>query len=96
MLLYVVGMHVAVERPILPNGDINWECPCLGNTPSGPCGVQFREAFSCFTNSMDEPKGSECREAFDAMTTCMVQYPKLFAHSLRRSGIPSTDDNSSS
>lgn len=38
------------ERPglILPNGEINWNCPCLGGMATGPCGVEFREAFSCF------------------------------------------------
>lgn len=33
---------------ILPNGDINWNCPCLGGMATGPCGVEFRDAFSCF------------------------------------------------
>lgn len=33
---------------ILENGDINWNCPCLGGMATGPCGVDFREAFSCF------------------------------------------------
>lgn len=33
---------------ILPNGEINWNCPCLGGMATGPCGVEFREAFSCF------------------------------------------------
>lgn len=33
---------------ILPNGDINWNCPCLGGMATGPCGIEFREAFSCF------------------------------------------------
>lgn len=33
---------------MLPNGEINWDCPCLGGMATGPCGVEFREAFSCF------------------------------------------------
>ena len=33
---------------ILPNGEINWDCPCLGGMPSGPCGQEFKDAFSCF------------------------------------------------
>ena len=33
---------------ILPNGEINWECPCLGGMPQGPCGQEFKDAFSCF------------------------------------------------
>ena len=43
--------------PILPNGEINWGCPCLGSMASGPCAVEFREAFSCFHYSKAEPKG---------------------------------------
>lgn len=42
---------------ILPNGDINWNCPCLGGMATGPCGVEFRNAFSCFHYSEAEPKG---------------------------------------
>lgn len=44
--------------PILPNGEINWSCPCLGSMASGPCAVEFRDAFSCFHYSKAEPKGS--------------------------------------
>ena len=33
---------------ITESGEINWECPCLGGMAVGPCGVEFREAFSCF------------------------------------------------
>lgn len=33
---------------ILPDGSINWGCPCLGGMATGPCGTQFRDAFSCF------------------------------------------------
>ena len=33
---------------ILPNGEINWNCPCLGGLPQGPCGQEFKDAFSCF------------------------------------------------
>ncbi|CAG0892326.1 unnamed protein product [Cyprideis torosa] len=37
------------EGIILPNGEINWNCPCLGGMATGPCGYEFRQAFSCFT-----------------------------------------------
>lgn len=33
---------------ILPSGEINWNCPCLGGMATGPCGVEFRDAFTCF------------------------------------------------
>ena len=45
-------------------GEINWDCPCLGGMAYGPCGEQFREAFSCFVFSKEEPKGMDCIEKF--------------------------------
>ncbi|KAL2076531.1 hypothetical protein ACEWY4_027870 [Coilia grayii] len=69
---------------ILPNGDINWNCPCLGGMASGPCGQQFKEAFSCFHYSKEEVKGSDCVENFRNMQECMQRYPELY---------PQEDDN---
>ncbi|XP_054751931.1 mitochondrial intermembrane space import and assembly protein 40-like [Lytechinus pictus] len=66
------------EGLILANGDINWSCPCLGGMASGPCGMEFREAFSCFHYSMAEPKGSDCIDNFRKMQECMVTYPELY------------------
>ena len=63
---------------ILPDGSINWSCPCLGGMATGPCGVEFREAFSCFHYSEAEPKGSDCYEAFKTMQECMAKYPTLY------------------
>lgn len=63
---------------ILPNGEINWNCPCLGGMATGPCGVEFREAFSCFHNSEADPKGSDCYDAFKEMHLCMAEYPQLY------------------
>lgn len=45
-------------------GEINWDCPCLGGMAHGPCGEEFREAFSCFVYSKEEPKGMECIDKF--------------------------------
>uniref|UniRef100_A0A673ABV4 Mitochondrial intermembrane space import and assembly protein 40-like n=1 Tax=Sphaeramia orbicularis TaxID=375764 RepID=A0A673ABV4_9TELE len=63
---------------ILPSGDINWNCPCLGGMASGPCGSQFKEAFSCFHYSKEEVKGSECIDYFRNMQECMQKYPELY------------------
>ncbi|XP_058422147.1 mitochondrial intermembrane space import and assembly protein 40 isoform X1 [Diceros bicornis minor] len=63
---------------ILPNGDINWNCPCLGGMASGPCGEQFKSAFSCFHYSTEEVKGSDCIDQFRAMQECMQKYPDLY------------------
>jgi intermembrane space import and assembly protein 40 len=45
-------------------GEINWDCPCLGGMAHGPCGEEFKTAFSCFVYSKEEPKGIECIEKF--------------------------------
>merc|ERR1711990_143428 len=63
---------------ILPSGEINWNCPCLGGMAIGPCGLEFREAFSCFHYSEAEPKGSDCLEQFAEMQKCMQSKPELF------------------
>lgn len=50
-------------------GEINWDCPCLGGMADGPCGPEFKEAFSCFVYSAEEPKGMDCIERFK----CVVE-----------------------
>ena len=67
-----------VSGLINEDDSINWNCPCLGGMATGPCGPEFREAFSCFHYSTEEPKGSDCFEAFKAMQDCMGQYPSLY------------------
>ncbi|KAJ7497383.1 hypothetical protein FB451DRAFT_1550256 [Mycena latifolia] len=60
-------------------GEINWDCPCLGGMAHGPCGPEFREAFSCFVHSEDEPKGINCVEKFQGMQTCFREHPEVYA-----------------
>lgn len=74
---------------ILPNGDINWNCPCLGGMASGPCGQQFKDAFSCFHYSKEEVKGSECVEYFRGMQDCMQKYPELYPQEDESESAPS-------
>jgi intermembrane space import and assembly protein 40 len=45
-------------------GEINWDCPCLNGMAHGPCGENFKAAFSCFVYSKEEPKGVDCIEKF--------------------------------
>ncbi|CAG9806708.1 unnamed protein product [Chironomus riparius] len=85
---------------LLPSGEINWNCPCLGGMATGPCGVEFRDAFSCFHYSDAEPKGSDCYDAFKIMQDCMSQYPAVYNQNNsdqdEESGIPglnNLDDN---
>ncbi|KAG0129641.1 hypothetical protein HOY82DRAFT_487858 [Tuber indicum] len=51
-------------------GEINWDCPCLGGMAHGPCGEEFKTAFSCFVFSKEDPKGVDCIERFRDMQTC--------------------------
>ncbi|KAL3469958.1 hypothetical protein BJX99DRAFT_264668 [Aspergillus californicus] len=59
-------------------GEINWDCPCLGGMADGPCGENFKAAFSCFVYSEEEPKGIDCIEKFKAMQDCFREYPEIY------------------
>ncbi|KAF4598532.1 Oxidoreductase [Pleurotus pulmonarius] len=63
-------------------GEINWDCPCLGGMAHGPCGPQFREAFSCFIYSEEEPKGINCVEKFKDMQNCFREHPEIYAEEI--------------
>lgn len=60
-------------------GEINWDCPCLGGMAHGPCGPEFREAFSCFVFSEQEPKGIDCVERFKGMQDCFRRHPEIYS-----------------
>jgi len=62
----------------LETGEINWDCPCLGGMAHGPCGEEFKTAFSCFVFSKEDPKGVDCIERFRDMQTCFQKYPELY------------------
>ena len=63
-------------------GEINWDCPCLGGMAHGPCGENFRTAFSCFVFSKEEPKGMDCIEHFKAMQGCFREHPEIYGAEL--------------
>ncbi|KAI6247866.1 Mitochondrial intermembrane space import and assembly protein 40 [Erysiphe necator] len=63
-------------------GTINWDCPCLGGMAHGPCGEEFKAAFSCFVYSKEEPKGVECIDKFKNMQNCFRQYPDIYGAEL--------------
>ncbi|KAK3312164.1 hypothetical protein B0H66DRAFT_394932 [Apodospora peruviana] len=63
-------------------GEINWECPCLGGMADGPCGEEFKAAFSCFVYSEAEPKGMDCIEKFQHMQDCFRKYPEVYGSEL--------------
>jgi len=63
-------------------GEINWDCPCLGGMAYGPCGMQFREAFSCFVYSKEDPQGIDCVEKFKAMQDCFRENPDVYGEEI--------------
>ncbi|RSM09991.1 Mitochondrial intermembrane space import and assembly protein 40 [Fusarium ambrosium] len=63
-------------------GEINWDCPCLGGMAHGPCGEEFKTAFSCFVFSNEEPKGMDCIDKFQGMQECFKKYPEIYGAEL--------------
>lgn len=63
-------------------GEINWDCPCLGGMAHGPCGDEFKAAFSCFVFSTEEPKGVDCIEKFKGMQACFQKHPDVYGSEL--------------
>jgi intermembrane space import and assembly protein 40 len=44
----------------------------------GPCGEQFKAAFSCFVFSEAEPKGMDCVDRFKGMQDCFREHPDVY------------------
>ncbi|KAI0427700.1 hypothetical protein F5Y09DRAFT_24067 [Xylaria sp. FL1042] len=63
-------------------GEINWDCPCLGGMAHGPCGEEFKAAFSCFVYSEQEPKGMDCIDKFQHMQDCFRLHPEVYGEEL--------------
>lgn len=64
-------------------GEINWDCPCLGGMADGPCGEDFKAAFSCFVFSEVDPKGMDCIDKFQHMQDCFRKYPEIYGAELQ-------------
>ncbi len=63
---------------IRPDGEINWNCPCLQGMADGPCGDEFKKSFSCFHYSEADPKGSDCIPQFRDMQECFMKHPEVY------------------
>lgn len=44
----------------------------------GPCGEEFKAAFSCFVFSTEEPKGMDCIDRFQGMQECFRAHPDVY------------------
>ncbi|KAI1092251.1 hypothetical protein F5B19DRAFT_231308 [Rostrohypoxylon terebratum] len=72
-------------------GEINWDCPCLGGMAHGPCGEEFKAAFSCFVYSKEEPKGMDCIDKFQHMQDCFRLHPEVYGEELDEEEAPAED-----
>ncbi|KAI1801785.1 hypothetical protein F4811DRAFT_532762 [Daldinia bambusicola] len=72
-------------------GEINWDCPCLGGMAHGPCGEEFKAAFSCFVYSKEEPKGMDCIDKFQHMQDCFRLHPEVYGEELDDEEAPGED-----
>lgn len=77
-------------------GEIHWDCPCLGGMAYGPCGEQFRGAFSCFVFSKAEPKGMDCIDNFKTMQDCFRGHPEIYGSELEEYDAPPPDEGAPS
>lgn len=44
----------------------------------GPCGEEFKAAFSCFVHSEEEVKGVDCVDKFRGMQECFRKHPDVY------------------
>ncbi len=58
-------------------GEINWNCPCMGNNPKGPCGPLFKLAFSCFIKNQNNPE--VCSTFINNMNDCQKKHSSFYA-----------------
>ena len=49
-----------------------------GGMAYGPCGDEFKQAFSCFHYSTAEEKGMDCIPQFRAMQECFQKHPEEY------------------
>ncbi|ORY66742.1 hypothetical protein LY90DRAFT_222717, partial [Neocallimastix californiae] len=57
-------------------GEINWNCPCLGDITKGLCAKEYKAAFSCYIYSQAYPKGMYCIEKIQRNTRLVQKIPK--------------------
>ena len=80
---------------ILPDGSINWDCPCLGNLPNGPCGPSFRESFQCWVEYRDDEKdfAEKCYDKFISWEGCLSQHKAIYRPEEQDSKASTSDNN---
>jgi len=60
---------------VLPDGTINWDCPCISRDLTGPCGYEMRQALSCIQKEAATP---ECRAKHVVLQECLQANSSLY------------------
>lgn len=53
---YLKGVELCILQSLDAKAQKALECPCIADLRSGPCGLQFSEAFVCYLKSTVEEK----------------------------------------
>ena len=81
----------------LPNGEINWNCPCHGNMIYGPCALEYREFLTSCVFPKDEASDAMCRAKHMSLEKCVALYPTVFPElqpeRLTKDSSPTTDSS---
>ena len=79
-------MYFQISGAIRDDGTINWECPCIQREVVGPCGVEFRTAFSAYVDMKNEgqTKPSDTfMTAIKSFNTCAGKFPEYYMPRLK-------------
>merc|ERR1712150_99403 len=67
---------------LLEDGRPNFDCPCIGSLPHGPCGEFFKNSFRCWAKYKDESDSvnffQECQPLFIQWTECFEKYAGFY------------------
>ena len=61
-----------ISGAIRDDGTINWECPCIQREVVGPCGVEFRTAFSAYVDMKNEGQSKPSDNFMSAIKRFML------------------------
>jgi len=83
--------------PDLPNGNINWDCSCMGSQPFGPCGEDYRTIMQCMRDhehEREEIQIEKCGLFRMAWQSCMeVHWQKYYPIAATRKQRSQKDKN---
>ena len=62
----------------LPNGEINWDCPCHGEMIYGPCAMEYRDFLTNCVFPKEDATKETCVEKHKEFEKCINKYPAVY------------------